>query len=156
MPGTGGRAVHCGIGIEDAAPVSIERLAALIGGQHTQEIVAEAWIKARQHVAKGAVQGGGPLESFIRIVKQQNVTTQLEPGLTTTIVQSTDHVFMTFMTSITSLLPNFKQFSNVNYVAHGFDIPPDAVLIQLCTAAGYVAAVFAIGYFFLRTREVAR
>jgi hypothetical protein len=107
-------------------------------------------------VAKGAVQGGGPLESFIRIVKQQNVTTQLEPGLTTTIVQSTDHVFMTFMTSITSLLPNFKQFSNVNYVAHGFDIPPDAVLIQLCTAAGYVAAVFAIGYFFLRTREVAR
>lgn len=107
-------------------------------------------------VAKGAVQGGGPVESFIRIIKQQNVTTLLEPGLTTTVVQSADQVFMTIMTRITSLLPNFNQFSNVNYVAHGFDIPPDVVLVQICTATGYVVAALAIGYFFLRTREVAR
>jgi hypothetical protein len=107
-------------------------------------------------VAKGAIQGGGPVESFIRIIKQQNVTTRLEPSLTTTVVQNADSLFMAFMTSVTSLLPNFNKFSNVNYVAHGFDIPPDAVLVQLFTAAGYVAAAFAIGYFFLRTREVAR
>jgi hypothetical protein len=28
--------------------------------------------------------------------------------------------------------------------------------VQVFTALGYVAAVFAVGYFFLRTREVAR
>jgi hypothetical protein len=44
----------------------------------------------------------------------------------------------------------------VNYVAHGFDIPADVVLVQLFTGLGYLVAVFAIGYFFMRTREVAR
>ena len=107
-------------------------------------------------VAKGAVQGGGPIESFIRILKQQNVTTQLEPGLATSVVKSVDEVFMTFMTAVTSLLPNFSKFSSVNYLAHGFDIPPDVVLVQFFTGLGYLAAVFAIGYFCLRTREVAR
>jgi hypothetical protein len=107
-------------------------------------------------VARGAVQGGGPVESMIRLVKQQNVTVQLEPGLTTDVVQTIDVVFMFFMKSVTSLLPDFRQFSNVDYMAHGFNIPPDVVGVQLVSALGYVAAVFAIGYFFLRTREVAR
>jgi hypothetical protein len=107
-------------------------------------------------VAQGSIQGGGPIESFIRIFKQQNVTTQLEPGLTTDVVKAGDQVFMWFMTHVTTLLPDFRNFDDVDYVAHGFDIPPDTILIQLFTALAYVAAVFAIGYFFLRTREVAR
>jgi hypothetical protein len=107
-------------------------------------------------VAQGAVQGGGPIESFVRIVKQQNVTTQMEPGLSTDVIQAGDRVFMWFMTHVTGLLPDFRQFDNVDYVAHGFDIPPDVVLVQVFTALGYIAAVFAIGYLFLRTREVAR
>jgi hypothetical protein len=72
------------------------------------------------------------------------------------VVKWADSVFMSFMTAITGLLPNFNQFSNVSYVAHGFDIPPDAVLVQVFSAAGYVIAALAIGYLFLRTREVAR
>ena len=32
-------------------------------------------------VAAGTVQGGGPVESLIRLVKQQNVTLDMEPGL---------------------------------------------------------------------------
>ena len=107
-------------------------------------------------VAQGSIQGGGPIESFIRIFKQQNVTTQLEPGLTTDVVKAGDQVFMWFMTHVTTLLPDFRNFDDVDYVAHGFDIPADTILIQLFTALAYVAAVFAIGYFFLRTREVAR
>ncbi len=92
----------------------------------------------------------------MRLVKQQNVTTQLEPGLTSRVIESADAIFMTFMTSVASLLPDFGQFSNVDYVAHGFDIPPDLVLVQFFTVLGYLAAVFAVGYFCLRTREVAR
>lgn len=107
-------------------------------------------------VAKGAVEGGGPVESFIRIFKQQNVTTQMEPGLTTDVVQACDGVFMWLMTRVTGLLPDFRRFGAVDYVAHGFDIPPDVILVQVFSALGYVAAMFAIGYFFLRTREVAR
>ena len=107
-------------------------------------------------VAKGAIQGGGPIESLIRLLRQQNVTLQLEPGLTTTIVQAADRVFMSFMTAVTGLLPNFSQFNTVDYLAKGFDIPPDVVLVQIFTGLGYLAAVIAIGYVCLRTREVAR
>jgi hypothetical protein len=80
----------------------------------------------------------------------------LDPGLTTDVVKAGDSVFMWFMTRVTGLLPDFRQFDDVDYVAHGFDIPSDLVLVQLFTALAYVAAVFAIGYFFMRTREVAR
>jgi len=107
-------------------------------------------------VAHGAVLGGGPIESSIRIFKQQNLTVQLDPGLTTDVVKASDKVFMWAMERITSLLPDFRRFDDVDYVAHGFDIPPEVVLVQVFIALGYVAAVFAIGYFFLRTREVAR
>ena len=122
-------------------------LAAIVMGFFKQFVV---------DVAQGAVQGGGPIESFVRIVKQQNVTTQMEPGMSTDVIQSGDRIFMWIMTRVTGLLPDFRQFDNVDYVAHGFDIPPDVVLVQVFTALGYIAAVFAIGYLFLRTREVAR
>jgi hypothetical protein len=107
-------------------------------------------------VARGTVQGGGPIESLIRIFKQLNVTTQMEPGLTRDVVEAVDGMFMFFMQSVTSLIPNFGQFSDVEYVAKGFDIPASLIGVQLFSALGYVAAVVAIGYFFLRTREVAR
>lgn len=107
-------------------------------------------------VAGGTVEGGGPIESFVRLLKQQNATTKLDPGLSTSVIEGLDKVFMWFMTAVTSVLPDFQKFDNVNYVAHGFDIPPDQVVVQVLTSFTYIAGVFAVGYFFLRTREVAR
>ena len=84
------------------------------------------------------------------------MTTELNPGFTRAVVEAFDATFLTLMTAVTGLLPDFGQFSSVDYVAHGFDIPADLVLVQLVTVLGYLAAVFAVGYFCLRTREVAR
>jgi hypothetical protein len=63
---------------------------------------------------------------------------------------------MELMTRIVMLLPEFDKFDNARFVADGFDVPGDLVRVQLLTALGFVAAMFAIGYFFLRMREVAR
>ena len=41
-------------------------------------------------LANGITQGGGPFESLVRIVKQQNMTIEMEEGLTKTVVQSVD------------------------------------------------------------------
>ena len=54
-------------------------LAALVLGFFTQFVF---------DVATGTVEGGGPIESLIRIVNQRNVTTQMEPGLTRDVVQA--------------------------------------------------------------------
>jgi hypothetical protein len=109
-----------------------------------------------RRVAEGEVEGGGPVESFIRTYQQRNATMPLEPGLTTDVVQAIDRVFMSIMTALTGLMPDFGKFDNVRYVADGFDVPPDVILVQVLTALAFVAAAFALGYFFFRTREVAR
>jgi hypothetical protein len=107
-------------------------------------------------VARGEIEGGGPVESFIRLIQQRNVTTEMEPGLTRDVVQAADSVFMSVMTSVASLLPNFPKFDNVPFVAHGFDVPADVILVQVVTGLGFVVAAIAIGYFLFRMREVAR
>jgi len=106
-------------------------------------------------VAQGIIKGGGPVESLIRLVTQQNVMNEFEEGLTKDVVQSIDSVLMAMMTTAANLLPNFVKFSNVRYVADGFDIPADVVLPQIITGGAYLLAMFIVGYFFLRTREVA-
>ncbi len=107
-------------------------------------------------VAVGIVEGGGPTEALMRTLTQRNQTTELEPSLTKSVIQAVDSVFMFFMEWVTSLLPDFRRFSDVDYLAYGFDIPPNVLGIQVVSAIGYVIALSAIGYFFLRTREVAR
>jgi hypothetical protein len=107
-------------------------------------------------VASGDIQGGGPVESIVRIVKQMNVVSPLEEGLSTTVIKSVDQVLMALMTGIVSLLPDYSKFSFENFVAYGFNIPADLVLEQLVAGVAYLVPVFIIGYFFLKTREVAR
>src|SRR5260370_12893913 len=58
MPGAGGWAVYRGIGIENAAPVSVERLPAFFRRQYTEEIIAKVRIEARQDIDKCAFQLG--------------------------------------------------------------------------------------------------
>ena len=44
----------------------------------------------------------------------------------------------------------------MNPVAKGFDISPDAVGVWGFARPGYLCVVFVVGYFFLKTREVAK
>jgi hypothetical protein len=102
------------------------------------------------------VKGGGPVESLIRIVNQSNMTTEMEEGLTRDVVKSADFVLLKIMEAFTRLLPDFSTFDNASYLAHGFAIPADRVWAQLVSTLGYVLAVFIIGYFLLRSREVSQ
>ena len=63
---------------------------------------------------------------------------------------------MRIMKAWTDVLPDFGTFSNVNFVASGFNVPGDLVLEQVTRMAGYLLAAFLAGFLFLRMREVAR
>jgi hypothetical protein len=52
-------------------------------------------------------------------------------------------------------LPDFSAFSTVNYAADGYNVPWDRVAQDVTTCLGYVVALSVLGYFLLRTREVA-
>ena len=47
-------------------------------------------------------------------------------------------------------------FSTVEFAAFGFDVPWGRVFQDLAVCLAYVAGAVVVGYFLLRTREVAR
>ncbi len=107
-------------------------------------------------VAIGKQVGGGPLESLYRIVTQMNQTSPLPEGFGTQLISSIDIVLKMMMQSVTYILPDFRSFSTVDYVAYGYNIPMNQLAQDLIVCGTYVLGLFIIGYFLLRTREVAK
>jgi hypothetical protein len=107
-------------------------------------------------VATGTESGGGPVESLVRLVTQRNLTTGLEEGVGVNLMKAIDWMLQQIMLSVTYVLPDFQSYSTVAYVANGFDIPLNKVFQELTVGLAYVAGVCVLGYFLLRTREVAK
>jgi hypothetical protein len=108
-------------------------------------------------LARREVIGGGPFEALIRLVNQDNLMIDLEPGLQSQVAQLADRVAEAGLFVTSSILPPFGDFSYANWVAYGFDIlwNPYIAVPTLRTLA-FMIPVFVAGYFFLKTREVAR
>lgn len=107
-------------------------------------------------VAVGKQVGGGPLESLYRLVTQMNQISPLPENFGTQMLVAVDFVLKKGMLSLTYVLPDFSSLDTVKYVKYGFDIPMNQLLQILLVCLAYVAGSFVIGYFFLRTREVAK
>lgn len=107
-------------------------------------------------VAEGTEYGGGPVESFYRLITQKNIITNLDDNMLTTVIKAADWVFTTFMWTLAQVLPDFSALSTIAFAAYGFDVPADRVYQDLTMCAAYVVGLSIVGYFLLRTREVAR
>jgi len=107
-------------------------------------------------VARGTEYGGGPVESLLRLVTQKNVMVKLDPGIDTTLIKAVDDILQQFMLSVAQILPDFSAFSTVDFAAYGFDVPANRVGQDLTTCLAYVVGLAVVGYFLLRTREVAK
>jgi hypothetical protein len=107
-------------------------------------------------IARGAVEGGGPIESTIRMISQQNVMTDLEVNsVFARIVQACDAGLMNVLQGATFVLPDYTQFDTSRFVADGYNIFPDLVAQQVTMTAIYFLAVTIVGYFCLKSREIA-
>ncbi len=83
---------------------------------------------------------------------------ELDEGLTKTVVKSLDAVMLFLMQGMASLLPDFSKFDDEfgEHVAKGFDISSDTVGVWGLRGVAYLLVAFVVGYFFLKTREVAK
>jgi hypothetical protein len=108
------------------------------------------------NVALGEQVGGGPLESLYRLVTQMNQMSPLPENLGTQLIQTVDIVLKQGMLSLSYVLPDFRSLNTVGYVSYGFNIPMNHLLQDLTVCLAYLAGLCVIGYFFLRTREVAK
>jgi hypothetical protein len=136
------------------AVAMLATLGSIVMGFFTQDIGAlfESVITGNRKL----VPGGGPVESFVRIITQKSITVPYDRSLSVDIMEWIDKVFMHILKAWTDVLPDFSTFSNVNFVASGFNVPGDIILEQLTRTVGYLFAAFLAGFIFLRLREVAR
>jgi len=112
-------------------------------------------------IASGEQVGGGPVESLVRLVTQMNMVTKFQDSsgghrFGVELMKWIDSGLEQAMLSLAQVLPNFRSFSMVDYVAYGFSIPTNQIAQNLVVTAAYVLGLFVIGYFCLRTREVAK
>lgn len=131
-----------------SGPVAmVATIGALVGGLYNPFMLK---------VATGEQLGGGPIESMIRLVGQQNLTVDLAPTLGVEVAQSLDVVSRLGLRVISAVLPSFGDFSYAGFVADGFNIDANAMLVRTIEAMAFFVPVFIAGYFFLKMREVAR
>ncbi|MCC6126798.1 MAG: hypothetical protein IT426_17685 [Pirellulales bacterium] len=119
-------------------------------------LVAGLWHDFLFRLATGQTYGGGPFESLVRLFTQDNVISEMEPGLRATVVQSLDSVFLVVLKALAAILPDFEKLSFADYVANGFNIPGELFVKCLCTAAAFIVPVFVASYFCFKMREVAK
>jgi ABC-type transport system involved in multi-copper enzyme maturation permease subunit len=132
-----------------SGPVAmLATVGAMIGG-----FFSDFLTKLSQH----AVLGGGPIEALIRLVRQDNLMTEMEPGLRTTATQMADRVAEAGLWVIARILPPFTEFNYADWVAYGFDVSWDPwIAVPALRALAFLIPVFVAGCFFLKTREVAQ
>ncbi len=107
-------------------------------------------------LAVGKTYGGGPVESLIRLVTQENVISELEPSPRTTAAKMLDQLASGPLWVMSKMLPRFGDFDCSSFVADGFDFPAAMVLANTANALAFLLPVFVLGYGFLKSQELAQ
>jgi len=108
-------------------------------------------------VAMGENLGGGALESFMRMMTQQNLMEDMNKGMAAAFVIMLDKVSGAFLVVLGQVIPPLYDF--VNYetaLQRGFDVPVNWMLVHGLTTFGYILPLFLVGYIILKNREVAK
>ncbi|MEC8475716.1 MAG: ABC transporter permease, partial [Planctomycetota bacterium] len=118
---------------------------------------AEQIYDTRHFIDAGIERGGGPIESVIRLLKQDAMTTQLDVDTTAaSIIKTVDAGIIYSLDAIATALPNLpKMVATAEYAASGFDVFGALLGRHAVATFGYCFLAFIISYFFLKSREIA-
>ncbi len=99
--------------------------------------------------------GGGPVEAMVRLFTQRNIMTELGDAFWVDVVKSIDYGFAFMIWAFVNMLPDYSMFDTQGFVVDGYNIPGEVVVQQLITVVGFLIALVAVGYFFLKSKEIA-
>jgi hypothetical protein len=101
--------------------------------------------------------GGGPFESFYRLIIQQNMVVDLPTSFATSFIKSADKIFGLFLTLIGQAVPPLSEYSVYNNaVVGGFDVPAYWLLNHSVMTLAYAVPIIIVAYLILSNREVAK
>lgn len=108
-----------------------------------------------QAIAVQSLLGGGPFESFIRMMAHNNQVSDLAPTLPVVIAKALDSVVMPVLSRLVYVIPNLSALDVSTPVADGFALDGWDVLGKFLMALGYAVPFSIAGFFILKQREVA-
>ncbi len=118
---------------------------------------AEQIYDIRYYMDRNEAMGGGPVESLVRLLRQDAMTTQLDvDNVANRVIRVVDSAAIYTLDAIATSLPNLpKMLGTAEYAASGFDIFGSLLARHGVATLGYFILAFVISYFFLKTREIA-
>jgi hypothetical protein len=119
-------------------------------------LLAGAFLPFIKDLADRRSVGGGPMEAFVRLSRNQPLGVPLGKSPTALVAQRIDLLFSFTLQPLLYFFPNTKRFSLTEYVARGFDIPADKLLLDgLLPLAGYLLCWGVLAYYLMKSREIA-
>jgi hypothetical protein len=106
-------------------------------------------------VVRGDVAGGGPIESLIRLVTQNNQLNLLERSFFNDNARRIDDLLLNLLDRLALIIPDLSTLDATQFVAEGFDIPTRLLLRNVVIIFAYVIPMAAAGYFLFQNREIA-
>ena len=106
-------------------------------------------------VGGDAIEGGGPVESILRIINHMNPTTPLPDSAINNAIQWVDQGFIAGLSAIKYLVPDFRVFGLSEYVANRFDVGwSTGLLPALAMTLAFIPPCLLLSDYALRSREL--
>jgi ABC-type transport system involved in multi-copper enzyme maturation permease subunit len=106
-------------------------------------------------VAAGVSYGGGPMESAIRLVQNQNLVTPIPPSAGKDLALFFDTSYQWLLRRVIDIFPDVERFSWSEYVATGFSIPWSELVVSTVLMGLYLLPWAVLAYYLMKSREVA-
>ncbi|MDY3555425.1 ABC transporter permease [Gemmata sp. JC717] len=98
---------------------------------------------------------GGPFQSLSQIVKAEQSTAQVTDSAGTRALMFGDKIAAWFFRRFQNLIPDVESFSWGHFVAEGFNINAEYLVVNVVVTAGYLLPWAVLAYYLMRNREVA-
>lgn len=99
--------------------------------------------------------GGGPAESAFRLVRTEQPTAMLPTNTGTGLIQWLDKVWAWVFRRIQNVIPDVESFTWTQFVAEGFNINAEYLLVNLLVTFGYLLPWGILAYYLMKSREIA-
>ncbi len=99
--------------------------------------------------------GGGPIESLVRLITQQNMQIKLEESVQVSIMEAVDGLLLRLLEAITYVVPDFARLNFAEFVKYGYNIGDSRLLVGAAISFAFCIGVSVFAYFCLKTRELA-
>jgi uncharacterized protein with PQ loop repeat len=107
-------------------------------------------------MASGRSAAGGPATAMNKLLRAEMPTAPSDPGNPLTgALDVFDVAFAWIVRRFINLVPDVHGFSWTDYLKEGFDVPPEYLVMNFLVTAAYLLPWFILGYYLMRSREVA-